>query len=361
MKTLKHLISASFIALLSLASSYSVAESSVSKKKVTEEDLLYTVQKTDTVWGICKTYVSDPLCWLKLVEYNQLKNPKYLPPKSIIKIPKSWLIGKPATALVIAVEGDVLLVRKNSQENKRLNTGDLLSQEDIVKSMNGTAMIKFADNSRLLLKENSIIRMDSLQFNDPTKLINTRVELLRGRVKSQVEKLSNKNSHYEIFTPAAVAAVRGTEFRVSRSENPATNAVEMRTELLTGALLVNSDINQQKIISGQGVLAIEGAGVSEPISLLPRPLMALNESQAIALPLLLKWQAIDSAVSYKVTLISKDSQLWERETKSSELLIEDINSGQYQLLIRGIDEQGFEGRNRRLNIEFSEPAASSTP
>ncbi|MBL4799155.1 MAG: FecR domain-containing protein [Oleispira sp.] len=361
MKTLKQLIYISFVILLSLVSRYLVAESSVSEKVLSEDDLIYTVQENDTVWGVCKIYVTDPLCWLKLVEYNQLKNPKYLPPKSIIKIPKSWLIDHSTTALVIAVEGDVLLVRKNSQQERRLNTGDLLSQEDIVKSMDGTAMIKFADNSRLLLKANSIIRMDSLQFNDLTRLIDTRVELLKGRVKSQVERLSNKNSHYYIFTPAAVAAVRGTEFRVSRSKNSVTNAVEMRTELLTGALLVSSDINQKKVKSGQGVLAIEGVGVSEPIKLLPRPLMALNESQSIALPLLLKWQAIEQAQSYKVTLISKDSQIWERTTENSELLIEDINSGQYQLLIRGVDSKGFEGRNRRLNIEFSEPTPAPTP
>jgi hypothetical protein len=361
MKTLKHLINASLIALLSLVFNYSVAESSASENTSSEEDMLYIVKKKDTVWGICKTYVADPLCWMKLVEYNQLKNPKYLPPKSIIKIPRGWLIDHPTTALVIAVEGDVLLERKDSHKEEPLKIGDLLSQQDIVKSMNGTAMIKFADNSRLLLKENSIIRMDTLQFYDPTRLINTRVELLKGRVKSEVEKLSNQNSHYEILTPAAVAAVRGTEFRVSRSENPETQAVEMRTELLTGALEVGSDINQQQITSGQGVLATEGVGVSEPINLLPRPLMSLNESQSIALPLLLKWKKIERAQLYKVTLISKNAQVWEETTEKSEFLIEDINPGQYQLLIRGVDSQGFEGRDRRLNIEFSEPVISPAP
>jgi len=347
MKTLKQLICVSFIALLSLASHYSVAETSIA-----EEVLLYTVKKNDTVWGICKTYVTDPLCWQKLVEYNQLKNPKYLPPKSIIKIPKSWLIDHPTTALVIAVEGSVLVVRQDSKTEEPLKVGDLLSQQDVVRSMNGTAMIKFADDSRLLLKSNSVISMATLQFYGSSRLVNTRVELLKGRVKAQVEKLSNKNSSYEISTPAAVAAVRGTEFRVSRSENTTTKAVEMRTELLTGALLISSDANHQEIVSGQAVLAIEGEGVSEPIDLLPRPLMVLNESQTIALPLLLTWKTIERAQSYKITLVSKDSQVWEKTTQELELLIEDIHPGQYQLLIRGVDAQGFEGRNRRLNLEL---------
>jgi hypothetical protein len=95
-----------------------------------------------------------------------------------------------------------------------LEVGDLLNQEDVVKSQGGSAMIEFADNSRLLLKENSTIRMASLKLYEETQLVNTRVELLKGRVKAQVEKLSNKDSRYEISTPAAVAAVRGTEFKV---------------------------------------------------------------------------------------------------------------------------------------------------
>jgi hypothetical protein len=347
---IKRLLTTSIIALLYFNSHLSFSESS--------DEFLYTVKKTDTVWGICKAYVHDPLCWKKLVVYNQLENPKYLPPKSIIRIPKTWLIDHSATALVIAVEGDVLVVRNDTKLEKRLNVGDKLSQQDIVKSMNGTAMIQFADDSRLLLKANSSIRMASLQFYDATQLVNTRVELLKGRVKAQVEKLTNKNSQYQISTPAAIAAVRGTEFRVARSESKIGDSVEMRTELLTGALEVASDQNKQDILSGQGVLAIEGKGVGKPVKLLARPLMALNESQKITLPLNLKWKAIDKAASYKVTLMGLDSQVWEQTTVEPEILIENINSGQYKLLIRGIDEQGFEGRNRRLDLILPEDTKS---
>lgn len=354
MKTLQQLIGISIIAFLSFTSYYSVAEVDTN-----EEFLRYTVKKNDTVWAICKAYVKDPLCWKKLVTYNQLVNPKYLPPKSIIRIPKAWLIDHSTTALVIAVEGDVLVVRDGSENEARLIVGDKLNQQDIVKSMQGTAMIQFADDSRLLLKANSSIRMASLQFYDPIQLVNTRVELLKGRVKAQVEKLTNRNSQYQISTPAAVAAVRGTEFRVSRSGDDEKNAVEMRTELLGGALLVSSDINKQEISAGQAVLAVEGKGVSDPVNLLPRPLMVLNENQTIALPLLLDWHDIELAQFYIVSLVSKNSQVWEKSIQKSEILINDINPGQYQLLIRGVDKQGFEGRDRRLAIELFEPVMTN--
>lgn len=315
-----------------------------------EDDLIYTVKKSDTVWGVCKAYVSDPLCWQKLVAYNQIKNPKYLPPKSTVRIPKAWLIDHPTTALVIAVEGEVNVVREGIKE-KRLFVADQLSQEDIVKALNGSAMIQFADESRMLLKANSTIRMASLQFYDSDQLVSTRVELLKGRVKALVEKISNKNSRYEISTPAAVAAVRGTEFRVGYAESTEGSAV-MRTELLEGALELTSDTNQQDIIAGQAVMAIEGQGVSEPVALLPRPLMALNESKTLTLPFDIQWQPIDGAISYKVSLMMGDGQLWEISTEETYLTLQDLDSGNFELLIRGVDSQGFEGRNRRVKIDL---------
>ena len=354
MKALTSFIYICFITVLSAVFTHSIA-APANVYTESDEVLVYTVKKNDTVWGVCKKYVADPLCWKKLVEFNQLKNPKYLPPKSTLKIPRAWLIDQSTTALVIAVEGDVSVARQGSLDHEQLEIGNLLNQQDVITSQEGTAMIKFADDSRLLLKTNSMIKMASLQFSNSTQLIDTRIELLRGRVKAQVEKLRHQDSHYEIMTPAAIVAVRGTEFRVASTVNETTGAVEMRTELLSGALSVISDNNQQDIVSGQAVLAIEKEGVSESIELLPRPLMALNERKSMTFPLLLDWNNLEKAVSYKVTLMKEEEQIWEKSTQDSELLIDDIDSGQFQLLIRGIDALGFEGQNRYLNIELAEP------
>jgi hypothetical protein len=344
MKALKQLLIFTLCALLLLNTSFTFAGSE-------SGDFSYTVKKNDTIWAICKIYVSDPLCWKKLVEYNQIKIPKYLPPKSIIRIPKTWLKNHSTTALVIAVEGQVNVVRKGNQDQKSLVVGDLLSQEDVVQALNGTAMIKFADESRLLLKANSTIRMASLQFYDASQLVNTRVELLKGRVKALVEKISNKNSRYEIATPAAVAAVRGTEFRVANEKDGNGNTV-MKTELLTGALAIISDKNNKNIVPGQAVMAVEGEGVFEPVNLLSRPLLEINGARSFSLPYNLQWKPLEGAVSYKIILIADSNQLWEKSTKDTQLTLQNLALGSFELLIRGVDSQGFEGRDRRLKINL---------
>lgn len=344
MKALKKLLIFTLCALLLLNTSFTFAGSE-------SGDFSYTVKKNDTIWAICKIYVNDPLCWKKLVEYNQIKIPKYLPPKSIIRIPKTWLKNHSTTALVIAVEGQVNVVRKGNQDQKSLVVGDLLSQEDVVQALNGTAMIKFADESRLLLKANSTIRMASLQFYDASQLVNTRVELLKGRVKALVEKISNKNSRYEIATPAAVAAVRGTEFRVANEKDGNGNTV-MKTELLTGALAIISDKNNKNIVPGQAVMAVEGEGVFEPVNLLSRPLLEINGARSFSLPYNLQWKPLEGAVSYKIILIADSNQLWEKSTKDTQLTLQNLALGSFELLIRGVDSQGFEGRDRRLKINL---------
>jgi hypothetical protein len=319
------------------------------------DDFLYTVKKKDTIWGICKSYVADPLCWQKLTAYNELKNPKYLPPNSIIRIPKVWLNtiqdSHPTTALVIAVVGDVMVIRKGSAEATSLAVGHQLNQEDTVRALNGSAMIKFADESRLLLKANSTIRMSTLQFYDPTQLVNTRVELLKGRVRAEVKKVTNANSRYEIETPAAVAAVRGTEFRVGSDLDAEGNAL-MRAELLTGALQVASDNNAQQLSAGEAVMAIEGKGVSEPVKLLPPPEMKINGARSFQLPYDLKWKNLDKAVSYKVALVRDGQELWEKDTQETKISLQGLDSGRFEILIRGIDEQGFEGRNRLVKVNL---------
>lgn len=313
-------------------------------------DFLYAVKKNDTIWAICSAYVHDPLCWKSLVSYNHIKDPKNLSPNSIVKIPSSWLIANTASALVIAVEGVVGVVRTGIPGQKDLVIGDRLSQNDVVQALNGTAMIKFSDQSRLLLKENSTIRMASLQFYDSSQLVETRIELLKGRVNSQIEKITDTKSVYEVFTPAAVAAVRGTQFRVSRTVDTKGNVV-MSTELLSGVLEIKNDTQSVNITAGQAVIATEDSGISSPIKLLARPLVVLSERQNFELTYDIQWQPVDGAVAYKIDLIHNNSQLWEITTKETSFVVENIPSGNFKLLVRGIDARDIEGKNRQLFID----------
>lgn len=319
-----------------------------------DDDWRYEVQVDDTIWEICKSYVEDAQCWRKLVEYNNIKTPKYLPPESIVRIPKSWLKKSIAQALVISVRGEVSVSGSKGKPARMLKTGDKLSQADTITAKDGSAMIEFADQSRLLLKPNSAVRMDGLRFYQRGGIANTQIRLLKGRVKASVNKLKGLESRFDIATPAAVAAVRGTEFRVAllQDETQVDGKAVMMTELLEGQVAVGSEQNSQILEAGEAVQAVEGEGVKDPIKLLDRPRFSLNTEEEVTLPHQFQWYPVKGAVKYRLSLTRDDAVLWEDVTSEEVFDIDLEDSGTFILEISAIDQFGFEGRGRRLRISM---------
>lgn len=313
-------------------------------------DWQYQVKRDDTIWDICKNYVADSQCWRKLVEYNRIKTPKYLPPGSVINIPKAWLKPSLAQALVISVRGEVVVSRDDGEGQKSLLKGDKLNQRDTVTAKNGSAMIEFADQSRLLLKPNSAVRMQELRYYQRGGIAETKIRLLKGRVRANVEKLKGLGSQFNIATPAAVAAVRGTEFRVGFTPAEDGNKAMMTTELLEGSLQVANDQGEQMLAAGEAVRAVEGEAVAAPVSLLPRPRLDLTEEQEVMLPYRVAWYAVKGADFYRVTLSLEGTLLWEMTTQEPEFEVDVADDGEYELTISAVDAKGFEGKGRRLRI-----------
>ena len=317
-------------------------------------DWQYEVKRDDTIWDICKNYVADSQCWRKLVKYNNIKTPKYLPPGSVINIPKEWLKPSVAQALVISVRGEVIVSRDGEDGQKPLAKGDKLSQMDTVTAKNGSAMIEFADQSRLLLKPNSAVRMQGLRYYQRGGIAETQIRLLKGRVRANVEKLKGLGSRFDIATPAAVAAVRGTEFRVGFTPAEGDNKATMTTELLEGSLQVANDQGEQMLAAGEAVRAVEGEAVAAPVSLLPRPRLDLTKEQEVTLPHRVVWYDVKGADFYRVTLSRAGILLWEMTTQEPEFEVDVADDGEYELMISAVDAQGFEGKGRRLHISSGE-------
>ncbi len=313
-----------------------------------DSDWRYRVKVTDTIWDICKSYVSEPQCWRKLVEYNQVKNPKYLPPDSILRIPKSWLKPALAQALVVAVEGDVSVARKDQQGEVAVRVGDKLNRSDVITAEDGSAMIQFADDSKLLLKPNSSVRLEGLRYYQRGGIADTRIRLLKGRVKATVEKLRGAGSRFDISTPAAVAAVRGTEFRVGLEDD--NGKAVMSTELLEGGLSLENEQGEQALAAGQALRATEGEALPQPVALLPRPQLEFTSAQQVTLPYQLRWKTVAGAEKYRISLRKNNVLVWEMESFDASFELDLPDDGEYEIQVSAVDAQGFEGQARRLKM-----------
>ena len=80
-------------------------------------------------------------------------------------------------------------------------------------------------------------------------MVDTRIRLNIGRVNTRVEK-QQPDSHYEITTPAAITAVRGTDFRLSTDDEQIS-----RTEVTEGFVAVSAGVFEKNLQHGYGIVA----------------------------------------------------------------------------------------------------------
>ncbi len=137
-------------------------------------------------------------------------------------------------------------VRLAGEERIKLNEGDALRT-----ARASTAEVYMDDGTRIKLSPISAFQM-SAEDKDGVSL-----GLYFGRVRSWVKKLSRK---FEVRTPSAVCAVRGTDFMVSADEGGNT-----RVEVYEGSVLTG-DANGRTILVRQGEFSEipRGGGVGSP-------------------------------------------------------------------------------------------------
>ncbi len=111
----------------------------------------------------------------------------------------------------IWVVGDVKIVSNGVEKSAELN-GIIKAADVIITGEKSYAAVQVSENSLVKLSENSEISFDAI-FNPGEKLL----LLKKGEITAKVDKLL-KDDTFEIHTPTALAAVRGTTYSVRYDE-----------------------------------------------------------------------------------------------------------------------------------------------
>jgi len=222
----------------------------------------------------------------------------------------------------------------------------------VITGDNCSAREQFADGSTLLIQNNSQVLSNSLSSYGKTVVVDTRLRLQQGRVETSVTPMKNSGSRYEIKTPAAVAAVRGTQFRVAYEDKQQT----MASEVVKGAVNVAAEGIQQVVEKGFGTITEKGKPPAAPVKLLTQPDLNEIPDTLKYLPYTFKWPALENATQYRVQISSAEQQnslLHETNQDSEQFILKDLNDGDYILRIRGIDKNGLEGFNAEHTFNLS--------
>ena len=168
-------------------------------------------------------------------------------------------------------------------------------------------------------------------------------------VRSQ---LAAREADTQIITPAAVAAVRGTDFRVAAEQQ----APVSRNEVLEGEVGVGDSARTQLVPAGFGLVTETGKEQEPPRALLPAPELSGNGRLQQRLPLRISWPPVADARGYRVQIApDRDFQalIGDRGVESEQTDFADLPDGRYAVRVRAIDEVGLEGLNAVHEFELA--------
>jgi hypothetical protein len=160
----------------------------------------------------------------------------------------------PFTATLIDFEGQVLIQKEGDnlwlpvEKDMPLEQGDHLKTE-----ADSFAEILADDGSQIKLEEKSEITLSELSADPQTKRMTASVYLWFGRMLSNISRLANSRSRFEVQTPTVVAGVRGTDFAVEVVDGKQTDVGVFDGEVAVAGLdRQKRAMRESEILMGKG-------------------------------------------------------------------------------------------------------------
>jgi hypothetical protein len=308
-------------------------------------DWIYTVAEGDNLWDLSEKHLDSQLRFEQVRRLNNVKFPKRMRPGTRLRIPMEWIRSNPVPARIDAIRGRVELTRADGTQEADLSTGSTIHLGDSLKTgKNSSAAVIFADGSVLTLHSASEMRFDHLSAHGETGMVDSRLHLIDGRLDTRVKPAVGPGSRFEIQTPSAISAVRGTEYRAAITAGGESSNIEV----LRGKVKVTGARKPRLVATGFGTQIAKGKAPTRPRRLLPAPKLDPVPERIRQLNWPLTWQAINKAASYRVEIGAGQTigtLVWEQVVPHARIPLPDLPDGAYQVRVRGIDSQGLEGTN----------------
>jgi len=323
-------------------------------------DWAYTLKPGEKLEDVGRKYLSTSKHFKPLLTLNNITDPQKVSAGRKIIIPIRWMKKQPSSALISEIVGEVTIIRSsrirkpNNTDQNRLFAGDRVVTGD-----KSSIVLIFADRSRLLLHENSELVMDSLSEFGDSGMIDTNLRLPSGKLESKVNPDKKPATRFEITTPAAIAAVRGTDFRIgSDLQNRLT-----RSGVIEGLIDVIGTGATTPVPAGFGTVTKKGAAPQKPRKLLKAPDTSKITRIVRQFPTTMNWPALQGARSYRIQLFAEkqpDRMLVNQTREQPVFELNQHADARYTLRIRAIDEIGLEGLDAvhhfAINTSIVKPA-----
>ncbi len=312
---------------------------------VFSQDWIYTTVPGDNIWDISARYLDNVMRFKQIKTINGVQAPRRMRPGTRLRIPMKWIRSNPASAEILAVHGSTEIIRQNGSIEKDPKPGTKLNLGDQLKTISDSNVaVMFADKSILTLHENSLIRFDHLSAHGTTGMVDTRMNLLKGRMDTRVTPAVGPGSRFEIRTPSAISAVRGTEYRAAILNAEDTSNIEV----LKGKVAVSGAKKKKLIKAGFGTQVAQGKAPIAARKLLDAPKLKPLPERIRRINWLIQWQPITGAVKYRIEVADQvqfNTLIWHEFSSYTKASFPDLADGQYFVRIRGVDKLLLEGKS----------------
>lgn len=310
-------------------------------------DWTYTISPDDTPASIAKRILSQRHTASELMNYNGRSRGASLEPGDTLQVPVQWLDKRPRPAEAIAVRGTAWRTNHPEGTRSRLAKGDKLNVGDGIRTAsNGFARIELANGALLSIAPDSRLRFNRLTQYGRGAMADTRMNLKEGRIETRVPAMEDNGSRFEIHTPSAVAAVRGTRFGLESAQDGTL------LEVREGEVWFGTPQHAEPIREGYSARLSAGSG-SDPIikPLPPAPRITSATESVHQLPMNVAWEAPAKVDRFRLDLFHRNGDWVKSETVTgnSEAL-SGLDNGDYQLRLASLSN-GRKGGTDTLEFE----------
>jgi hypothetical protein len=306
-----------------------------------EPQIEVTVTQGDCLIAICERYLEDTGQWRKIARINRLKNPDLIYPGQVLILPAKLLKGVPIEGTVKFIRGVAEVQVKEAAEWRTLLLNDRIQEGSTVKTGKESAIeVEFENGDSWTQRSETVLGLTNAR--EKGDFFFHQLFLRSGKAITDIKKATGRESRFEIDTPSAVCAARGTEFRTSVDADEIT-----RSEVLQGMIDVEAVDQFVTVKEGEGTVVKKGEPPQVPKELLPPPQIVEKEVIYKKMPFELSFHKIEGAVAYR-TVIARDREM--REVLNEQVIkpddrfsIKQLEDCTYYLQTQSMDDEGLEG------------------
>jgi hypothetical protein len=306
------------------------------------DNFIYVVQPGDNLLSIRAKFATDTIDWMQVARLNKISNEKRLPVGKELLIPITWLASQPSIATVKSVSGKAnvdgrpVLIGMQIGENTRVSTEE-----------NSSVLIELSDGSALRVGSASTIVVDRLKQYHSSQIVEARIRLEKGRVEAAVTEKRKKP--FDVLTPGATAAVRGTNFGVSLDDPLSGNVMTPASvDVNNGSVAWSGTKTDAKetLPGGYGASVNATGTVSKPEALLPPVQVSDFPKEVTKVISTLLFPELSGAASYRVQVASDsafDKVISENIVAKPRMFLVTENDGEHFIRIKAITADRIEG------------------